>query len=158
MILKVVSNIGRIKLLLDDEMQQNLTVFGICEKVLQEIKRQTLEVYRLTQDLSLDPQGTQRLDPTKSLHEQEKLEIRQPKSSLLLYCRVEPKYAKKTSVVVPTRKRQRASNVILDLIEKESDNHREQRTTTQHRTTSRTNATASQENQEQHGEEEQECH
>ena len=81
MILRVRSNVGTVKLTIEDE--EKATEATIRENVLEDLRGKTSNAYTITQDLSFDPSGVRKIDLSKTLSEQG---IRH---GCMVYCRVE---------------------------------------------------------------------
>ncbi len=81
MIVRVRSNLGTVKLTIDDE--ETATEATIRSRILEDLRSKTSNTYALTQDLSLDPAGARKIHLSKTLSEQG---IRH---GCMVYCRVE---------------------------------------------------------------------
>jgi hypothetical protein len=81
MIVRVRSNLGTAKLAIEEG--EKATQSSLRKGFLEELKRQTSNVYNLTQDLSFDPAGARRIHLSKTLGEQG------IGHGCMVYCRVE---------------------------------------------------------------------
>ena len=81
MIVRVRSNLGTVKLTIDNE--ETATEATIRSRILEDLRSKTSNTYALTQGLSFDPAGARKIDLSKTLSEQG---IRH---GCMVYCRVE---------------------------------------------------------------------
>mmetsp|Transcript_27877 Transcript_27877/g.61409 ORF Transcript_27877/g.61409 Transcript_27877/m.61409 type:complete len:605 (+) Transcript_27877:54-1868(+) len=86
MIVRVRSNLGTIKLKIEDE--GSATESTVRAAVIEERQCKTGKTYKVTQDLSFDPSGLRRINPLQSLHEQGL------RHGSMVYCRLEEEISK----------------------------------------------------------------
>ncbi len=86
MIVRVRSNLGTVKLTIEDK--EKATEATIRAGILEELLSKTSIVYKLTQDLSFDPAGVRKIDLSKTLDEQG------IQHGCMVYCRMEEETSK----------------------------------------------------------------
>eukprot|EP00536_Pseudo-nitzschia_multiseries_P004096 jgi/Psemu1/284865/fgenesh1_pg.66_\ len=129
MIVRVRSNLGTTKLTIEDE--DRATESTVRAALIEEQQRKTGKIFRLTQDLSFDPSGLRRINPSQTLHEQGL------RHGSMVYCRLEEENSKDESTdhagkksdeeKNPTQAREKSQlnpkndNDVIDLIDSSDD-------------------------------------